>query len=74
MSRLFIMRPVATTLIMVAVILAGWIAFQFLPLIMMFTMGRFSAGLVIYWTWNNLLTIGQQWYIQNGVTLTKKKA
>jgi YidC/Oxa1 family membrane protein insertase len=48
--------------------------FQFLPLIMMFTMGRFSAGLVIYWTWNNLLTIGQQWYIQNGVTLTKKKA
>jgi len=37
-------------------------------------MGRFSAGLVIYWTWNNLLTIGQQWYIQNGVTLTKKKA
>jgi multidrug efflux pump len=32
MSRLFIMRPVATILVMVAIILAGWIAFQFLPL------------------------------------------
>jgi multidrug efflux pump len=32
MSRLFIMRPVATILMMVAIILAGWIAFQFLPL------------------------------------------
>ena len=32
MSRIFILRPVATILMMVAIILAGWIAFQYLPL------------------------------------------
>jgi YidC/Oxa1 family membrane protein insertase len=47
--------------------------FQFMPLIFMFMMGRFPAGLVVYWTWNNTLTIGQQWYIQRGVTLDKAK-
>src|ERR1700751_4579802 len=31
-SRIFILRPVATTLLMIAVMLAGIIAFQFLPL------------------------------------------
>ncbi|UTW55368.1 membrane protein insertase YidC [Kordiimonas sp. SCSIO 12610] len=35
----------------------------FLPIIFTFIMARFSAGLVIYWTWNNLLSITQQWYI-----------
>ena len=42
---------------------------QFMPLIFMFTMGRFPAGLVIYWTWNNLLTMAQQWYIQRQAKL-----
>jgi len=32
MSRLFILRPVATILLMAAIMLAGWVAFQFLPL------------------------------------------
>jgi len=32
MSRLFILRPVATILLMAAILLAGWIAFLFLPL------------------------------------------
>jgi YidC/Oxa1 family membrane protein insertase len=36
---------------------------SFLPIIFTFVMARFSAGLVIYWTWNNLLSITQQWYI-----------
>jgi YidC/Oxa1 family membrane protein insertase len=36
---------------------------SFLPIIFTFIMARFSAGLVIYWTWNNLLSIGQQWFI-----------
>jgi YidC/Oxa1 family membrane protein insertase len=36
-------------------------------------MGRAPAGLVVYWTWNNLLTIGQQWYIQRSVKLEKVK-
>ena len=25
----------------------------------------FPAGLVIYYTWNNLLTIAQQWFIMH---------
>jgi YidC/Oxa1 family membrane protein insertase len=45
-----------------------------MPLIFVFMMGRFPAGLVIYWCWNNTLTIAQQWYIQRGATLTKAKA
>ena len=43
---------------------------QFMPLIFVFTMGRFPAGLVIYWTWNNLLTMAQQWYIQRQAKLS----
>ena len=35
----------------------------FLPLIFTFIMAPFSAGLVLYWTWNNLLSIAQQWVI-----------
>src|SRR6185437_12843732 len=31
-SRIFILRPVATTLLMIAVMLSGIVAFQFLPL------------------------------------------
>jgi YidC/Oxa1 family membrane protein insertase len=48
--------------------------FQFMPLIFTFMMGRFPAGLVIYWTWNNTLTIAQQWWIQKHTTLKKAKA
>ncbi|MEX0299722.1 MAG: membrane protein insertase YidC [Kordiimonas sp.] len=31
-----------------------------LPLIFTFVMANFSAGLVLYWTWNNILSIAQQ--------------
>src|SRR6201987_5166388 len=31
-SRIFILRPVATTLLMIAILLTGIVAFQFLPL------------------------------------------
>ena len=34
--------------------------FLFMPLIFMFMLATFPAGLVIYWTWNNLLSILQQ--------------
>ncbi len=37
--------------------------FMFLPLVFTFLLGRFAAGLVIYWTWNNLLSILQQYFI-----------
>jgi YidC/Oxa1 family membrane protein insertase len=48
--------------------------FQFMPLIFMFMLGRFPAGLVIYYAWNNTLTIVQQWYIQRGTKLGKAAA
>ena len=35
----------------------------FLPLIFLFLFATFPAGLVIYWTWNNILSIAQQWII-----------
>ena len=37
--------------------------FTFMPLIFTFMFATFPAGLVIYYTWNNLLTITQQWII-----------
>jgi YidC/Oxa1 family membrane protein insertase len=45
--------------------------FQFMPVIFTFMLARFPAGLVIYWTWNNLLTIGQQWLIMRQTRLTR---
>ncbi len=38
-----------------------------LPFIFTFILAKFPAGLVIYWTWSNVLTIGQQWLIKRGV-------
>ncbi|HEX8231980.1 MAG TPA: membrane protein insertase YidC [Caulobacteraceae bacterium] len=37
--------------------------FQFFPLVFTFMLAPFAAGLVIYWTWNNLLSIAQQYMI-----------
>ncbi len=37
--------------------------FLFLPLVFTYMLSQFAAGLVIYWTWNNLLSIAQQWLI-----------
>ena len=34
--------------------------FMFMPVIFTFLLATFPAGLVIYWTWNNLLSIIQQ--------------
>jgi YidC/Oxa1 family membrane protein insertase len=36
---------------------------SFLPLIFTVMLAPFAAGLVIYWTWNNMLSIAQQWII-----------
>ena len=36
---------------------------QFFPLIFTFSLAQFAAGLVIYWSWNNCLSIGQQYVI-----------
>ena len=37
--------------------------FLLMPFIFTILLARFPAGLVIYWAWNNLLSITQQWVI-----------
>jgi YidC/Oxa1 family membrane protein insertase len=37
--------------------------FMFMPIIFTFILAPFPAGLVIYWAWNNTLSICQQWVI-----------
>ncbi len=37
--------------------------FMMLPIVFTFVLGQFPAGLVIYWAWNNLLSVGQQYII-----------
>jgi YidC/Oxa1 family membrane protein insertase len=37
--------------------------FMLLPIVFTFMLAQFSAGLVIYWAWNNVLSIAQQWLI-----------
>ena len=37
--------------------------FQWMPVFFTFLLAGFPAGLVIYWTWNNTLSILQQWWI-----------
>jgi YidC/Oxa1 family membrane protein insertase len=36
---------------------------KILPYILIFVFAPFPAGLLIYWTWSNALSILQQWYI-----------
>jgi YidC/Oxa1 family membrane protein insertase len=37
--------------------------FMILPFVFTYMLAQFPAGLVIYWAWNNLLSISQQWLI-----------
>jgi YidC/Oxa1 family membrane protein insertase len=43
--------------------------FNWMPLIFTFMLAGFPAGLVIYWAWNNTLSVLQQSFImrRNGV-------
>ena len=41
--------------------------FQWMPVFFTFLLATFPAGLVIYWTWNNLLSMAQQWFIMKQV-------
>jgi YidC/Oxa1 family membrane protein insertase len=45
--------------------------FQFMPIIFTFMLARFPAGLVIYWSWNNTLSIAQQWLIMRRTRLAR---
>jgi YidC/Oxa1 family membrane protein insertase len=38
---------------------------QFLPLIFTFTLAQFTVGLLVYWTWSNVLTILQQYVMMH---------
>ena len=46
--------------------------FMFMPIIFTFILAPFPAGLVIYWAWNNILSIAQQWLIMKrmGVSIS----
>jgi YidC/Oxa1 family membrane protein insertase len=37
--------------------------FAFMPFVFTFMLAHFPAGLVLYWTWNNILSFGQQAFI-----------
>ncbi len=37
--------------------------FTFMPIVFTFMLGSFPAGLVIYWAWNNTLSVLQQYVI-----------
>jgi YidC/Oxa1 family membrane protein insertase len=39
------------------------IIFNWMPVVFTFMLGTFPAGLVIYWSWNNFLSICQQYFI-----------
>jgi YidC/Oxa1 family membrane protein insertase len=41
--------------------------FMFLPIVFTFVLGGFAAGLVIYWTTNNVLSMTQQYVIQRKI-------
>ncbi len=45
--------------------------FQFMPILFTFMMAGFPAGLIIYWSWNNTLSIGQQWLMMRRTRLSK---
>ncbi len=46
--------------------------FQFMPLIFTFMLARSPSGLVLYWAWNNLLSVGQQWLIMRQAGLPRQ--
>ena len=43
--------------------------FAFFPIFLTVILAPFPSGLVIYWTFNNLLTLIQQYYIQRKMTV-----
>jgi YidC/Oxa1 family membrane protein insertase len=46
--------------------------FMFMPILFTYMLAQMPSGLVIYWTWSNLLSILQQWFIMRQDA--KKKA
>ena len=46
--------------------------FLFMPIFFTYLLSQFPAGLVIYWAWNNTLSIAQQWTIMKRSEKKKK--
>ena len=47
--------------------------FMALPFVFTIMLAIFPAGLIIYWAWNNTLSIGQQWVIMKRMGVWEKK-
>ena len=47
---------------------------MFLPIMFTFLLAQFPAGLVVYWAWNNVLSIAQQWVIMRRMGITSEQA
>jgi YidC/Oxa1 family membrane protein insertase len=45
---------------------------KFMPYVLTFVLAAFPAGLLIYWTWSNTLSILQQWLISTKLNKEKK--
>jgi len=45
---------------------------KFMPYVLTFVLAAFPAGLLIYWTWSNTLSILQQWLISTKLNKDKK--
>ena len=46
---------------------------KFMPYVLTFVLAAFPAGLLIYWTWSNTLSILQQWVITNKLNHEARK-
>jgi YidC/Oxa1 family membrane protein insertase len=44
---------------------------MFMPVLFTFMLASFPAGLVIYWAWNNILSVAQQWVIMRQTAAEK---
>ncbi|MGH7052113.1 MAG: membrane protein insertase YidC, partial [Acetobacteraceae bacterium] len=47
--------------------------FLLMPVVFTVMLAHFPVGLVIYYSWNNLLSVSQQWLIMRRTTLGKPK-
>ncbi len=47
--------------------------FMALPFVFTYMLSQFASGLVIYWAWNNLLSICQQWVIMRRAGVSRAK-
>lgn len=48
--------------------------FMFLPFVFTILLASFPAGLVIYWVWNNVLSIAQQWFLMKKLDAPAKES